>query len=245
MPFLGILHLFVAIFFIYHAYNTGRPQFWIFILLFVPLAGSIAYVIFELLPELANSRRARKVFSDVRTVADPDRQWRERKTLADETGSFDAKCKFAEECERKGMWAEAISHYRQAAQGAFSDDPELLRRLARALLGSGDPNGAIEVLDSLRNAHPDFQSQEAHLTYARSLEALGQYREAETEYQALSGYFVGTEARTRYALLMQKMGEPIVAKRLFEQVVKASKARGVVLSPDDWEWIKVAQKNIV
>jgi hypothetical protein len=51
-------------------------------------------------------------------------------------------------------------------------------------------------------------------------------------------------ARARYALLLQKMEEPLVAKRLFEQVVKASKARGVVLSAEDRKWIKVAQKNL-
>src|SRR5262245_16334818 len=137
MPLLGMLQLFVAIGLAYHAYQTGRPSFWMFILIFIPVVGSVAYVVFEILPELANSHRARKVAGDFRTVVDPDREWRKLSVQAEETDSVQAKLKFAEECERKGMWPEAIKLYRQALQGIFSDDAEILRRLARAQLGSG------------------------------------------------------------------------------------------------------------
>lgn len=244
MPILGVLHLLIAVGFVVHAHRTGRPQFWMFILIFVPLVGSIAYILFELLPELANSRRSRKVVTDLRTVVDPDREWRRLGQQAMESDTVETKCKFAEECERKGMWDEAVGLYQQVARGLFADDPEILRRLARAHLGSGDPKAAIETLDQLRRAHPDFQNQDAHLTYARALESQDRLREAEIEYRTLSDYFVGLEGRTRYALLMQRIGEPTTAKRLFGDVVRASKARGVVLSSDDREWLKVAQRNL-
>src|SRR5262249_29368385 len=120
MPLLAMLQLLVAIGFAYHAHTTGRPSFWTYVLIFVPIVGSVAYVVFELLPELANSRRARSVAGDIRTVVDPHREFRKLSVQAEETDSVDAKLKFAEECERKGMWPEAIKLYRQAAQGIFS-----------------------------------------------------------------------------------------------------------------------------
>ncbi len=243
MPLIGMLHLLIAIGFVMHAHRTGRPQFWYYILLFLPLVGSIAYVLFELLPELANTRRARRVARDLRTVVDPDRDWHMLSQRARDSGTVEAKCKFAEECERKGMWDEAIALYRQAAQGLFADEPDLLRGLARAQLGSGDAQSAEATLDQLRTAHPDYQHQDAHLTYARALEAQDRLRDAETEYRAVAGYFVGMEARTRYAVLLQRLGEPVAAKRLFEEVIRASKARGVVLSEDDHDWVRVAQQN--
>lgn len=170
MPIIGLLHLLIAIGFVVHANKTGRPQYWMFILLFVPFAGSIAYVLFELLPELANSRRSRRVVSDIRTVVDPHREYRQLGERAMMSGTVDTKCKFAEECERKGMWQEAIDLYREVAQGLYANDPEMLRRLARAELGAGDAKAAMSTLDRLRAAHPDYQNQDAHLTYARALE---------------------------------------------------------------------------
>lgn len=243
MPIIGLLHLLIAIGFVVHANKTGRPQYWMFILLFVPFAGSIAYIVFELLPELANSRRSRKVVSDLRTVVDPDREYRQLGERAMLSGTVDTKRKFAEECERKGMWQEAIDLYNEIAQGIYADDPEILRRLARAELGSGNPKAALATLNRLRIAHPDYQNQDAHLVYARALEKEGRLQDAATKYEALSGYFVGMEARTRYALLLQKLGEPIEAKKLLSEVVRASKAPGVVLSSDDREWVRVAQRN--
>lgn len=243
MPIIGLLHLLIAIGFVVHANKTGRPNYWMFILLFVPFAGSIAYILFELLPELADSRRSRKVVADLRTVVDPHRDYRQLGERAMLSGTVETKCKFAEECERKGMWEEAIDLYREVPQGIYAEDAEILRRLARAELGAGDAKAAMATLDRLRAAHPDYQNQDAHLTYARALEKDGRLQDAATEYEALSGYFVGMEARTRYALLLQKLGEPIEARKLLSEVVRASKAPGVVLSPDDREWVKVAQRN--
>lgn len=243
MPLLGLLHLFIAIGFCVHAYNTGRPNFWIMILLFLPLIGSIAYVMFELLPEMANTRRGRQVAADVRTVFDPDREWRERSARVRSSDNVDAKIKLAAECERKGMWPDAIELYQKAAQGIFADDPDLMRGMARAQLGGGDATAAMATLDKLRTLHPKYQNQDAHLTYARALEALNRLTEAEQEYRALNHYYIGVEARTRYGLLLLKLGQPEAAKPLFEDVVRASKARGIVLSPSDKDWVKVAQRN--
>ncbi len=244
MHLIGIVHLLIAITFALHAHRTGRPEIWLYILLFVPLVGSVAYVLIEVLPELAGSRRARKVASDIHTVVDPDGEFRRRAMAATETDTVQAKCLLAEECERKGMWAEAIAMYERAAQGLFADDPDLLRGLARAHVGAGDAAAALNTLDRLRRAHPDYQNQDGHLTYARAIELQGRLDEAEREYRALSVYFVGLEARARHAMLLQRLGEEGAARRLYEQIVKAAKARGVVLSEADRDWLRLAQRNL-
>jgi len=62
MPLLGMLHLFVAIGFIVHAHKTGRPQFWFLVLIFVPLVGSIAYVLFERAEKAALEEKLANIF---------------------------------------------------------------------------------------------------------------------------------------------------------------------------------------
>lgn len=73
-------------------------------------------------------------------------------------------------------------------------------------LGLGRPQDVITTLDGLRRRWPDYQSADAHLLYARSLELLGRNDEALVEYHALSSDFVGAEARVRYGLLLAKVG---------------------------------------
>lgn len=244
MPLIGMLHLLIAISFAVHAMKSGRPQFWVWIIMAVPLAGSLAYVLMELMPEMAHTRRARQIKSDLTDLVAPEREWHRRREQAELTGSIDDKRSLAEECERKGMWRDAIELYRSCAKGAFADDPPLLVGLARCELAQGEPKAALDMLDRLQTVHPKIESQEAHLLYARCLDALGRTKEAEAEYVNVSGYFIGLEARARLALLLQKTGEPQRANGLFQEIVKAAAVRGVVLSDADKDWLKVARSNL-
>ncbi len=244
MPLMGLLHLLIAIGFAVHAMKSGRPQYWLYILIFVPLVGSIAYVLFELLPEFAHTRRARQVAGGITDIIDPDREWRRRREEAARTNSVDTKRALAEECERKGMWQEAITLYKAAADGVFADDPAVLLGLARSQIGAGDAGAAEDTLNRLRAAHPDLDHQEAHLLYARAVEAQGRLNEAEEEYAAVSRYYAGLEARTRYALLLLRRGEPAKARALFEDVARAAGARPLLVSAADRDWQKVAKANL-
>lgn len=243
MPLIGVLHLFIGIAFAVHAMRTGRPQFWMYILLFVPLLGSVAYVLFELLPELAQTRRAQRVKANFTDLIDPHGEFN-RRVVAARVDTVDAKRALAEECERKGMWDEAIRLYETAAHGLYAEDPQILTGLARAQLNSGDAHSAIDTLNKLRAADPDGVHQEAHLVYARALDDLGRVDEAQDEFAELSNYYVGLEARTRYGVLLVRNGQVAKAKPLFQDVVRASTARGVVITDRDRDWLKVAKANL-
>ncbi|OIO72489.1 MAG: hypothetical protein CO186_03685 [Zetaproteobacteria bacterium CG_4_9_14_3_um_filter_49_83] len=59
MPLI-VLSVLLQVAFIVHIAKTGRSTYWIWIVLMLPLAGSIAYFIVELLPELTpNSAKDR------------------------------------------------------------------------------------------------------------------------------------------------------------------------------------------
>jgi hypothetical protein len=244
MPLIGLAHLLIAILFASHAIRTGRPQFWVFILLLLPVAGAIAYVAIEILPEIANSRRARQVAGNISDVVHPHGEWERRRDAAERTDNVQTKLALAEECERKSMWADAIRLYEAAAQGIFATDGAVLFGLARAQLGAGNPKAAEAALDRLREAHPDIKHQEAHLLYARALEEQDRLGEAEEEYEALADYYVGLEARTRYGLLLLRTGQPEEAHRRFDSVARAGAARGIVLTDADKKWLKVAKANL-
>jgi hypothetical protein len=238
------LYLIIAIGFAVHAMKTGRPQWWLYILLFVPYAGSLAYIAVELIPELFQTRGAHKVRSGIGTMLDPNKEWRERVREVELVDSVDAKRGLAEECERRGLWEDAIRLYKAAATGIFAEDPAVLAGLARAQFGSGDASACIETLHKLQEVQPHLRNQEAHLLLARALEAAGRTQEALREYDAVSRYYAGFEARSRYGLLLLQQGRAQQARDLFQDVVRASKARRLLVTPADKEWIRVAKTNL-
>src|SRR5437762_4410577 len=76
MPFVG-LSLLLQILCAVHVMKTGRPYYWIFIVMFVPMVGMIAYFIVEILPELTGSRTARTAAAGVGRALNPGRALRE------------------------------------------------------------------------------------------------------------------------------------------------------------------------
>ena len=227
-----------------HAVRTGRTQPWIYVIVFLPLVGSIAYFFVEVLPEVANTRRARRVFTDVQTVLDPDREFRERKAQVELSGTPAAKAALADECTRKGMHDEAAELYRSSLTGVYVDDPNLLLGYARVLMAKGDFAGCQQALDHLREKNPSFESSEGHLLYARALEGQGKTNEAIKEYEALVGYFPGYEAKSRYGVFHLKLGNVEKAREIFQGVVNAYKQlprHAQVLNRD---WYEVARRNL-
>lgn len=244
MPIAVVATIAIQVLCVVHAVRTGRTQPWIFIIVFLPLVGSIAYFLVEILPGMANTRRSRQVFSDVRTIIDPDREFRERKAEVELTGTSGAKAALAEECARKSMFEEAIALYRSALTGIYADDPNMLLGFARVLVEKGDFAECERVLDHLRAKNPDYQSQEGHLMYARALDGQNKTDAAIAEYENLIGYFAGFEAKVRYALMHQRLGNVAKAKELLEGVVKAFKAQPRHAQSLNRDWYDVARRNL-
>ena len=73
MPALGLLILGAQILCVIHVLRTGRPYWWIFLIVMVPLIGIIVYLVVEVLPGLLGSRGARQAVAGAAKVFDPGR----------------------------------------------------------------------------------------------------------------------------------------------------------------------------
>lgn len=244
MPILFVASIAMQVLCVVHAVRTGRTQPWIYIIVFLPMVGCAAYFLVEILPTLANNRRSRKVFTDVTTLIDPDREFRERKAQVELTGTPAAKAALADECARKGMFDEAVILYRAALEDPFADDPTFLMGYARVLIEKGDFAECERTLDHLRATNPDFSSQEGHLIYARALEGQNKTDAATTEYESLIGYFAGFEAKVRYALMLQKLGSVVRARELLDGVVQAYNRQPRHAQALNRDWYNVARRNL-
>jgi hypothetical protein len=227
-----------------HAIKTGRTNPWLMVIVFLPLIGSLIYLFMELIPDMMTTRQAHSVKRGLQKVADPNREFRARKREVERVGSVDAKRGLAEEYMERGMYSEAVDLYRNALTGIHKDDPVLLYGLARSQLASGDGAGAQASLDALQAANPGFASNDAHLTYARALEAQGKYAEALDEYNALIRTFPGEEARCRCAQLLQLMGARDEAHAMFREVLKSLDGAPRHYRREQREWGEIAKKSL-
>jgi hypothetical protein len=188
-----------------HAARTGRPFFWLFIVIIAPGLGPAIYFFVEWLPELLGGRTANRLARRARETVDPDRAYREAKSALADVPSVQNQLKFADVCMDTGRFAEAEQAYRAGLVGLHADDPTLLHGSARALVELDRPAEALERLHALQ-AQGAAQSPAVQLTLARTLDALDQRPEAEAAYRFAADRAAGLEAAARLAEFLARTG---------------------------------------
>jgi hypothetical protein len=243
MPFILIL-LLVDIPLVYHACKTGRARPWAFVILAVPLIGSLAYIAIELVPEWFSSpgaRQARQRFAD---RLDPDKRYRELSDRLEGSDTIANRSALAEECLRVARFDEAERHYDHILTLPMGDDPKVALGKAQAQFAGKRPADALATLDDLQKRWPDFQSADAHLLYARALAEAGRVDEALEEYHAVSAYFPGAEAKVRYGLLLRMVGRTQDARIVFNELLLQMKRAPKYLRDAQSEWLAIAEKQL-
>lgn len=241
MPYvMGAVMLLAQLGFVVHVVRTGRPIWWIFLVLALPLVGMLAYFLIEVLPDLQRSGAVERVAK----VIDRDRDLKRHAANLDVSDSVQNKVILAREYLATGRHDEAIQLFRSALSGLYKDDPQIMLGLAQAYFAQGKYQASRELLDQLIAANPDFKSPDGHLLYARALEELGEDGLALEEYAVLAPSYPGLEAKGRYGLLLAKHGRAAEAQVLFNEIVAAARRNRKFYRRDQLEWVDVAKRQL-
>ena len=239
-----VLTMLVQLALVVHAMKTGRNSSWVFILLFFPLIGGLAYLIVELLPSMGQSRSGQRVRRNVSRTLNPDRDVRHAAQNFTVASTAANALVLAEQLMAKRAWAEAKELLEHSMTGIHASDPELMMALARARFGMQDYAGCLETLDDFKRQNPDHTTADGHLWYARALEKGGRCDDARDEYQALVGYYPGPEPACRLARLLAAAGDVAGSKALFQTVLETSRVSGKHYHRLHKRWIQMARDGV-
>lgn len=243
MPLIGALVLLIQFSFAYHALKTGRPYWWIFIIMGFPVMGCVIYYFVEVFPGSRDQRAAHRTARKLAKAMQPDAELKRRAAELEICGSVDNKMALAEECMEHGMCDEAMSLYESCLQGAFVADGAILFGLARAAAEGGHWDKAGSTLARLKSDAPRMRPLDARLLEARMLEGQGRNDEALAAYRELVPVFVGLEARFRYGQLLLRLGQQEAASQMFDEVLRHAK-RFASSVEDERRWVSAAKQAI-
>jgi hypothetical protein len=218
----GGLHLAIAIFFAIHVMRTGRPMYWIMILLSFPLLGSAIYFFMEYMPDMRYTRGGRKVIKAVGDAIDPNRALREAQADFERAPTVANRGALAAALSGLGRYDEAIKHYDEAASGSYSNDQHFVRGLASTSLLGGYWRNAREAYERLFAIDKDARQPDDDLGYAYALAQLAD-ASADEAFKRAVATSNGPVARCRYAQYLESVGRAREARELYEAVVKEGK----------------------
>jgi hypothetical protein len=237
-----IISIIIEALLVIHCIKTGRNQLWIWVIIFLPGAGILAYVAVELVPDLFRSQTARRAARGMKKALDPGADLRRYGEAARLTGNVASLQRYADELVRHGRFDEAIATYRQALKGLYEHDPNLLLGVARAQFGKGEAGAARATLDELARQNPDYRSPEAQLLYARALEAEGDIAHALEVYQSLAPAYPGAEASVRYAQLLSAQGRHTEAAGVARELLEQARIAPAHYRRAQHDWLVLAER---
>lgn len=240
MPIL-IVSVLIQVALVVHIVKTGRNTTWIWIVVMLPAAGSIAYFIIEVLPGLMGSRGAKNARSSVGKAINPNKDINQAAHDYAISDTVDNSMRLAEACLGKNMYEKAKDLYQKCLRGVHEDDPDIMYGLATAEFGLNNFKAVKNILDELIEKNPEYKNADAHLLYAKVLEALDETDLALAEYKILSDYYTGVEAIYRYAMLLKSTGNTEAASGLIDKILREASYSSKHYNSLNKEWINLAK----
>lgn len=244
MPIIAGLILLIQFSFVFHALRSGRPYWWVFIIMGFPVMGCLIYYFVEIFPQSREHRQVHKTARKLVKALQPDAGLKRRAEEVEVCGSTDNKMALAKECVEHQMHAEAISLYESCLRGPFATNGNLLFSLAQTAVDGGFWDKAETAMAQLKTHAPSIRPMEMRLLEARLLEGRGNTDAALAAYRELIPEFVGMEARYRHGELLSRLGQHEAANHAFNEILKLSRRKGPAID-EEQEWIAAAKRAIV
>lgn len=247
---IGIVLLNLAL--AWHVIRTGRSPLWLAGLALASFMGFlytvalwIAFLAVAVIPDMLRSNSARRLADNVVNAADPGRSYREKLRNVELVGSVDSKRALAEECIKTGRFADAVELYESAMQGPLgAQDPTLLKGLGRARMLSGQGAEAEALFVKLKDVDPAAFDADAELDYARALALQSKNDAAVAQFEKVVARYPGEEARARFGLLLESLGQQARAQALFTEILKSVKGAPSYYRSRQREWVSIAKSHI-
>jgi hypothetical protein len=243
MPIIGAIVVLIQFCFAFHVLKTGRPYWWLFVVMAFPVMGCVIYYFVEVFPGSREHRSANRAARTLARVLQPDADLRKRVEELEICGSIDNRIALAAECMNHQMYAEAARLYESCLDGAYSSDGTILFGLARAAVEAGDWDKATAAIARLGADAAKLRPLERRLLEARVLEGRGENDAAIAVFRELVPAFVGLEARYRYGNLLLRLGKHEAAMEMFNDVVKHAKRLDSSIEEEE-QWASAAKKAI-
>lgn len=203
-----------------HAYRTGRPQYWPFIIMIFPGIGAFAYFVFEIMPELIGPNSPRAVRARAGGTFNPVSELQAAETELATVDTAANQMSVGDVHFSLGAFQSAADHYRLALDRTNHSDPRIETKLAQALFEAGQYGEALAIVD--RQTPPVAIGEADRLAFlrARILTEMNRADEALALYANIATRLPGEEVRCRYAALLLEQGKKAEAQAVLHDVHK-------------------------
>lgn len=221
----------------------GNTQKWIWLIVFLPFIGSIAYFFTEII-HVRDIRSFQAGMGNMMgTLINPAgriKRMEENLRFAD---TFNNRVMLADVYMAVGRVDEAIELYESSLTGAFTENEHVLKQLIAAYFQKGRYAEVLPIAKKIYG-RPQFARSKEHILYARALEMAGNAQAAEQEFLKMRARFSNFEARYQYGLFLRRAGRESEARAVFEDIAGEASHLSSRERRDNRHWIVKAKDEL-
>lgn len=228
-----------------HSIRRGNQQKWIWIIVFLPLIGSLAYIF----TEIVKRRHVSDLQSKVTTLVNPKGRISDLEKQFKFSPTFTNRVALADAYLENGMTERAIELYEQSLEGVFKDNEHVIKQLIHAYYSVNRFEDIVKIAPKVRNGM-NFSKTQTNLLYAFALEKTGDLAQLEKEFKAMNHRYTNYEARYRYGDFLLRQNRKEEAALIFYDIMeegqnmsRREKGDGAIwINKAGEEWRKIMQQ---
>ena len=222
-----------------HCIRKGTQQKWIWIIVFLPVVGCIAY----LYTEVFSSKTSYQIYSNEKSnflFGNNIKKLEETLRFSD---TFKNRTALADAYSNKNQIDKAIVIYEDSLQGNFKDNEYVSTQPIYCYFKINEFQKLIDVAKTIYNK-PQFLRSQSHTYYAVALAKMGNNDLAENEFKMLNGKFSHFEARYHYALFLKQLCRFDEANNIFKNIIADTEHMNFSEKRSVNHWVSLTKKEL-
>ncbi|MES1221824.1 MAG: hypothetical protein ABUT20_40375, partial [Bacteroidota bacterium] len=197
-----------------HCIRRGNQGNWIWLIIFLPLVGSLIYIF----TEMFSTSDLKNVQTGFGNALFPGSRIKKLEKNLHFTDTFNNRVALADAYLATGQTGKAIDLYKSSLTGNFTENEYVLCQLIIAYFQTKQYDELIPIAQKIYKL-PQFARSRQHIYYAMALSYTGQQDLAEKEFKLMKTRFSNYEARYQYARLMAANKRTDEARQLLNEII--------------------------
>ncbi|WP_299438089.1 hypothetical protein [uncultured Aquimarina sp.] len=202
---------------IYHAIKNRNEYYWYFVILFLPVIGSIIYLV----TQVFNKKDLDVVQKEIVNVVNPTKKVNDLRKQVEFADTFQNRTHLGDALYEMGDYKTGIGEYEIALKGNYNQDAGVVKKILEGYSQISQFDKVIFCAEQI-NSRSDFRGSRSQFLYGLALENQGRSEEAEANLKPIDQRYSNYEERYTLAQFLVEKGKRTEAKEILEEIVLES-----------------------
>lgn len=202
---------------IYHLYKNRNNYYWYFVIVFIPVIGSIIYLI----TQVFNRRDVENIQNEITTIINPTKKIRDLEKTSEFADTFQNRVNLADAYFEITDFSSAALHYNKALDEHPDNDDYVHKMLIQSYSELKEYDKLIQHAERIKD-NPEFQKSKSQFLYGLALDKLGKPDDAESYMRVIDQRYSNYDERVILAKFLLHRDKANDAKDILNEILVES-----------------------